>query len=180
MAKGFFIVVFEKKQDRNKIMSDYHWDCDDKHTLMLKPWHPTFNLAIEVFERVPIWVRLPNLPLQFWFESCLEVVGNSLGSFLMVDEGSSNLLHSTDAHILVEMEISKVPSEVIQHKTSKGCWVQPLDYEGVPFRCRICYQTGHVAEECAKHRKKKSTSWWKDMTPQHYTVEKQVEKLVNS
>lgn len=84
-------------------------------------------------------MRLPNFPLHFWFDSFLEVVGNSLGSFLMVDEGSSNLLHSTFAWILVEMDIIKAPSEEIHLKTLKGLWVQPLDYEGIPFRCKVFF-----------------------------------------
>lgn len=60
--------------------------------------------------------------MQFWFDSYFEVVGNSLGKFLMTDEGSLNLLHTTFAWILVEMDMSKdLPSE-IPISTSKGSW----------------------------------------------------------
>lgn len=54
--------------------------------------------------------------------------------------------------------------------------MQPLDYEGVPFRCRICYKIGHLVAQFAKKRTNKYVSWWKDVTSQHYIVEKEKEK----
>lgn len=54
MARGFFIMVFEKAQDRKKILCDYHWEWEEKFPLMLKPWHLAFNPATEVFEKVRI------------------------------------------------------------------------------------------------------------------------------
>lgn len=145
-------MVFEFVADRNKILCDFFWSWEEKFSLSLKPWHQAFNPATETFDKVPMWVRLPNLPLHFWFESCLEAFGNSLGEFLMIDEGFSNLLHSTYARMLVEMEVSKSLPEEISIKTSKGCWAQPLDYEGVPFRYRRCFQTSHIVANCAKPR----------------------------
>lgn len=93
----------------------------------------------------------------------------------MIDECSSNLLHSTYAWVLFEMDISKgLPTE-IEIKTSNGCWTQPLDYEVMPFRCRRCHQVGHLASKCSKERTQRKASWWKDTEEQHYTVMKNAE-----
>ncbi|GLJ53163.1 hypothetical protein SUGI_1133010 [Cryptomeria japonica] len=73
-AKGFFTVIFEKSQDRNKVLYDQFWSWEDKFPLMLKPWHPAFCPTTEVFDKIPIWVRLPNLPLHLWFDSYLEAI----------------------------------------------------------------------------------------------------------
>ncbi|GLJ54101.1 hypothetical protein SUGI_1158490 [Cryptomeria japonica] len=103
---------------------------------MLKPWHLTFNPESESFDRTPLWIKLPNLPMQYWFDSCFEVVGNSLGMFLMADEDSLNLLHTTFARLLVVVDVTMgLPSE-ISITSSKGSWLQSVDYEGIPFRCR--------------------------------------------
>lgn len=103
---------------------------------MLKPWHPTFNLESESFDRSPMWIKIPNLPLQYWFDSCFEAIGNSLCKFLLTDDGSLNLLHTNFAGVLVEMDTSMdLPSE-ISISTSKGSWLQSVDYEGISFRCR--------------------------------------------
>ncbi|XP_057833889.2 uncharacterized protein LOC131044554 [Cryptomeria japonica] len=159
-------------EDRNKILGGSQWCWEDNHPLMLKPWHPTFNPELESFDRAPMWIRLPNLPLQYWFDSCFEAIGNSLGKFLLIDDGSLNLLHTTFARVLVEMDTSMgLPSE-ISISTSKGVWLQSMDYEGIPFRCRRCLKTGHNVDSCAKRRVKSLASWWKDVTPQSYVMEK--------
>ena len=101
---------------------------------MLKPWHPNFHSDLEGFEMIPIWVRLPYFPLHLWFNPYLEAIGNFLGEFLMIDEGSSNLLHSTFAWVLVEINILLGLQKEIEIKTSKGFSLQDLDYEGIPFR----------------------------------------------
>ncbi|GLJ21909.1 hypothetical protein SUGI_0409690 [Cryptomeria japonica] len=106
-ARGFFMVIFDNLEDRKKIFCKSFWSWEAKHTLLLKPWYPTFKLGIESFDQIPIWVRLPNLPLQFWFESCFKVVGDSLGKILGADKGSLDYFHTAYAHILVEMDSSK-------------------------------------------------------------------------
>lgn len=104
--------------------------------LFLKPWHPSFDPSIEYFDHVPLWVRLPNLCLQYWFDFGYELLRNSLVKFLMVDERSLNVLHSTYAWILVEIDITEnIPKEIFI-KSLKNCCMQSLDYDGIPFRCR--------------------------------------------
>ncbi|GLJ19278.1 hypothetical protein SUGI_0346720 [Cryptomeria japonica] len=92
----------------------------------------------------------------------------------MIDEGSLNFLHTTFSHILVEMDVSKdLPAE-ISLKSSRGNWVQPVDFEGVPFRCRRCFKTGHLATSCGRCRIECITSLWKEEVPHFYRVEKVV------
>lgn len=62
-------------------------------------------------------------------------MGEALGDFLLVDDESFDIFHSTFARILVEMDVSKGLYVEILLKSPKGSWVQSLDYEGVPFCC---------------------------------------------
>ena len=34
---------------------------------------------------MPIWVKLPNLPFEFWSIEFFKLIGNTLGTFLEVD-----------------------------------------------------------------------------------------------
>ena len=54
-------------------------------SVLLKKWHPLFDASRERVDVVPTWVRLPSLPLSFWFEEYFEHIGNLLGSFLEAD-----------------------------------------------------------------------------------------------
>lgn len=62
-----------------------------------------------------------------------------------MDEATSDILHPTFVQILVEMDISKGLPEKICLASPRESWTQLLDYEGIPFRCRKCHLTGHVA-----------------------------------
>lgn len=113
-------------------------------------------------------------------DQLLEEVGEALGDFLMVGVESSDLPHSTYARILVDIDSSKgLPAE-IKLSTAKGFWIQPLDYEGIPFRCRRCFKTGHVVAKCdlEKVKLKKPSSWWKGDSSQHYMVFKSSSQTV--
>ncbi|GLJ11886.1 hypothetical protein SUGI_0179280 [Cryptomeria japonica] len=123
---------------------------------------------------------LPNLPLQYWFDSCFEAIGNSLGKFFMTDEGSLNLMHTTFARLFIEVDSSKDLPSKIYVLTLKGSWLQLVDYEGIPFICIRCFRIGHTVDSCDRRRVKRPTSWWKEVTPIFYTIEKEEVNLISS
>ncbi|GLJ50145.1 hypothetical protein SUGI_1066990 [Cryptomeria japonica] len=134
----------------------YEWRWEDKYMLLLKPWYQAFNLVTESFDMIPIWLRLPNLPLQFWFESFFEAIGNFL-----------------DTRILVEMDLKNSLPEKIYLQIANGIWLQLVDYEGVTFRYTRMFLTGHVGAKCVKQRMNKQATWWRESSLQHYLVEKE-------
>lgn len=90
VARGFFIVKFDTTEDRNTILrSGFSWG--EKFPLMAKPWYKDFYPSMESFNKIPLWVRLPNLPLHLWLDSVLEVVGEALRDFFLVNLASSNV-----------------------------------------------------------------------------------------
>jgi hypothetical protein len=70
------------------------------------------------------------------------------------------------SRICVEMDFTKgFPAEIIlQGKDYSRN--QKLDYENLSFRCRNCFETGHIARNCEKLPRKKRSSksqrptWW--------------------
>jgi hypothetical protein len=88
----------------------------------------------------------------------LESVGNALGDFRCVDTETSDIFHSTVARVLVEVDTSKGLPEMISLDSPRGSWSQLLDYEGIPFRCRTCHSTGHIAVCCPTTKNTKRAS----------------------
>lgn len=148
MAKVFFIAKFENAQNRKLILCNHSLAWKNYFALMVKLWHPNFSPSSEHFSKFLISVTLTYLPLHHWVDSLLEAIGNALGDFLMVGDESSNIMHSTYARILVGMYIFKGFLEMIKLDNFKGYWIQTLDYEGLPFRCRKCSKRGHLAAHC--------------------------------
>ena len=50
--------------------------------LYLNKWTPKFDPTQDVMLVVPIWVRLPHLPLQCWNSESLEIVENKLDKYI--------------------------------------------------------------------------------------------------
>ena len=51
-------------------------------------------------------------------------------------------------------------------------WTQKIDYENLCFRCRVCFETGHIARNCEKSSGKRRLprsqrpTWWKEAPPE--------------
>ncbi|GLJ53373.1 hypothetical protein SUGI_1138080 [Cryptomeria japonica] len=85
LPKGFFIVVFTKESKRNHILEKENWYLGN-HPLYIQPWTPNFNpTPLVVYEEL-VWVRLFNLPIEYWSDSSQEKIGRTLGTLLEIDE----------------------------------------------------------------------------------------------
>ncbi len=121
MAKGFFIVKFSSMEDQNVILrSGFSWE--ERFPLMAKPWFVSFDLSIESFNKIPLCLRLPNLPHHLRIKSLLEAMGNALGDFLLVDSTFCNVFQMTYAHVLVEIDVSKELPKIIKLVSPYGSW----------------------------------------------------------
>lgn len=104
---------------------------------------------------VPVWVKLPQLPLLYFNPAYLQRIGNSIGSFLRVDEKSrcrtSCMLESVlkwMCHNLLQYQIW------IDESKESGFW-QRIEYEGNNAFCTNCGLLGHVSGVCRKNIKNK-------------------------
>lgn len=59
-----------------------------------------------VVSKMPMWVKLYNLPLHFWYIKVLASIGNALGKFLKVDSERLSKDIYTFARICVEVDLS--------------------------------------------------------------------------
>ena len=72
-ANNYFLVIFSCMEDRNREFEG-GWYFFNKVGLFIKPWHMGFNLVEETPSWVPMWVRLPRLPLEFWRDDILHSI----------------------------------------------------------------------------------------------------------
>eukprot|EP00253_Pinus_taeda_P016544 PITA_16544 len=115
--------------------------------LFLNKWTPDFDASVNVPKEVPVWVRLPNLPIHCWSYQSLQKIGNRLGRFI---DKADNKGQYTCARICVEVDLEAGLPEAI--KLTVGDWhhSQKLDYKQLPFKCRIYHEHGHFQRNCPK------------------------------
>lgn len=69
---------------------------------------PDFHFHNEVLRTVPLWVRLPNLPLHCWSSSSLSILGSGLGVPICADSCTSRQLRVSFARMLVEVDVTNL------------------------------------------------------------------------
>ncbi|GLJ37894.1 hypothetical protein SUGI_0770950 [Cryptomeria japonica] len=84
MPRGFFVVIFATEEERLKVLEGGLWKMEDK-PLYLQRWHKNFYpWKIDPYNK-PMWIRLNNLPLEYWTEEVLTKIGISLGTLINID-----------------------------------------------------------------------------------------------
>lgn len=152
LTRSVNIVQFELLEDYQKIFAQgpRFWG---RAGLSITPWFPKFDANTMVVTKVPVWVRLPNLPLPFWHHLVLEDISNLLGTYVKCDSERKEQGLFTYAKICVEIDLSiGLPDRIkMIYETYK--WMQVLDYENIAFRYRSCQMTGHLQDMCPLAKK---------------------------
>jgi hypothetical protein len=154
VGKGFFVFVFESAEDRSLIFRKRPYFMGPQG-LYLNKWSPDFDPAQDVPTAVPVWVRLPHLPLHCWNPKSLQIIGNGLGKY--IDQAARKDQYSC-ARICVEVDLEEGLPEAIKLTAAGWTHVQELDYEQIPFKCRHCHGYGHFAKHCKKKLEEQTDS----------------------
>ena len=129
--------------------------------LYLNRWTPDFDPTVDLPKEVPVWVRLPNLPVHCWNYETLQVIGNGIGKFVDKADNKNNY---NCARICIEVDLEAGLPEAV--KLTVGTWThfQKVDYEHLPFKCRACQEHGHFQRNCPKlqtQEKEEAEGWQK-------------------
>jgi len=150
-AKGFFTAVFNYLEDRNKILygGPYFFNSAG---LYLKGWVEIFNPDKEDLSCAPVWIRLYSLPWEYWEEKSLQEIRNSIGKFVKIAEETKLCRYTSYARIYVYMDLKQPLPDTVSFFHEDSEWVQVIDYEHVPFRCRKCHEIGHLYRDCPQNK----------------------------
>ena len=129
--------------------------------LYLNKWTLDFDPSQNVPSVVPIWVRLPQLPLHCWNSESLEAIRNKLEKYIYRVEKKDQY---SCARICVEVDLEIGLPEEIKINVVEWSHSQEIDYEQLPFKCRFYHEYGHFARNCKKKSEEvldtdKSNQW---------------------
>jgi len=143
---GYFVVRLQSRDDFDNIVYTGPHMFYGKPTV-IKPWTSDFNFNKEVLRVVPIWVKFPNLPLNWWSDNSLSRIASVLGVPICADECTSRQLRVSFARVLVEIDVTKPLVKNISIRDAKGDTIeQVVRYEWVPHFCKKCNKVGHNCE----------------------------------
>lgn len=109
---------------------------------------------------MPVWIRLPNLPLHFWSPGSINRIASIVGKPLFLDDKSVNGEKLQFARVYVDVSArNPLPKFVsIEIEGEVGCcYDQTIEYETSLKSCTKCVDFGHTDETCEETLRIKTT-----------------------
>ncbi|XP_058766375.1 uncharacterized protein LOC131639973 [Vicia villosa] len=149
---GYFLLRFKSHDDMDAVMMKGPYTLRNI-PLIIKEWRPDYNVKEVLLRTLPIWIKLPKLPLHLWGARSLNKIGSILGVPLVTDECTAHKLRVSYAWILVEVDITrKLPDEITIKDLEGRKLKQQIEYEWRPRFCDKCQQVGHT---CGTEKQRK-------------------------
>ncbi|GAA0159737.1 hypothetical protein LIER_16445 [Lithospermum erythrorhizon] len=143
LSSGFFIFHFNSDEERDQMLTVRPWIFLQRR-MIIKSWTPDPRIEQKGEEKVPIWVKIPNLSLQFWNEEMLSKIGSYIGVPLIADSTSSTMERVAYARVYVEVEATIELPDFVPLTDDFGIeFHQKVYYDWIPPKCSHCKVFGH-------------------------------------
>ncbi|XP_056695259.1 uncharacterized protein [Spinacia oleracea] len=103
---GYFVIRFGTLNERNEVLFLGPYTIANK-PVIVKAWTSDFDFNSEILKVVPLWIQLPNFPLNCWGTDSLSRIGSALGTPLFADECTSKQSRISFARMLVEIDVTR-------------------------------------------------------------------------
>ncbi|GAV74915.1 DUF4283 domain-containing protein [Cephalotus follicularis] len=148
VENGIFIFKYESEAARDWILNNGPWDVWGVH-LALRLWERDLPPISSGFAKIPVWVKLMNIPMEYWTVKGLSRLASVLGSPLHMDPATESKQLISFARICVEMKADKEFPAVIKTRRSNGEIVEvKVEYSWRPPVCDRCKVFDHSTRAC--------------------------------
>ena len=157
--KGFFFFKFSDEQGMLSVLEESPWLMFNNMPLFLQRWRPGLTLTKNSHDKIPVWVKIYDLPLEVWSGDNLCIIASKLGIPLAFDSFTEEMClehkgRNAYARILIEMSAGKEWKKSIDVSTwdfvTNSAVIQrfEVEYAWVPSRCSHCKVYGHMDKIC--------------------------------
>ncbi|KAL8160997.1 hypothetical protein V2J09_012486 [Rumex salicifolius] len=143
LPNGYYVVKFSLDSDYVNAINGGPWSIFG-HYVVVKPWSPQFNALTDVVRTTPVWVRLHDLPVQYYVESVLEGIARTIGEVARIDKQTLLVQRGRFARVCIHLDLT---SPLMGALIVNGTRV-PLQYEGLHSICFGCGCFGHFQPGC--------------------------------
>jgi hypothetical protein len=151
LENGLYLFRFADEKLRDEVMEAKVWHIANK-PLILRKWTPGMQLLKLSLSSIPIWIKLHNLPIEFWNATCLSYVASGVGKPLCADFVTEEQQQRLGfARVLVEVDMdSNFPKEIEVVGVDGSKVVVGIEYPWLPVKCKKCKSFGHLSDACSK------------------------------
>lgn len=147
LGRGYYEFFFSSEDDMRMV-----WAMG---TVNLKPgvlrlfeWTKDFNMHKQRNTHAQVWIRLLELPQEYWMDRTLREIASAVGTPLLLDNATIKRTFGHYARILVDMDFSrKIFHEITVEREGYAFNVE-VAYEWLPDFCTHCQIIGHDVSAC--------------------------------
>ena len=111
-SKSFFTIIFHHLEEKASVEDGRPYFFNSLG-MYLRNWVEIFFLEKEYFSWAPFWIIMFSLPQEYWDESTLQEIGNTLGTFVRTDDQTRMNKYTSYARICVYMHIARALLDAI-------------------------------------------------------------------
>ncbi|XP_059070621.1 uncharacterized protein LOC131860254 [Cryptomeria japonica] len=162
MNKECLSLSFSCEEDRRNILCNGTWAIG-KYSMYIQKWYPNAGREDKFVVQVPVWIKLPRLPMEYCEEDVFAGIANAFGELIAIDPIMTSRRRLIYARICVGVGPEMNMPEEIEIESKLGKWMLNIDYESIPFACFHCKKFGHWAKKCPSNvvQSQSQTKVWK-------------------
>lgn len=142
-ASGFIVFQFRDEQAKQSVLDEGPWFFSRKY-LVLKNWHRMMKPTKEHPSKIPIWVKILDLPWELWNRECITRIASTIGRPIHVDHATAKKTKTSHARACVEIDAElDLPDDVTVTVGGERV-VLPIQYHVLPPMCTKCKVFGHA------------------------------------
>lgn len=143
LPNDFFVVTFTNMDDYEHALEGGPWMIYD-HYLLVRTWCQDFKPSTASVDHLLVWVRFPELPMEYYDVDVLEWFGNRIGKAIKNYMTTTQLSRGKFARMCIEVDLSK---PLLPYYFIKGEQYR-IEYEGLHSLCFLCGKFGHINVNC--------------------------------
>jgi hypothetical protein len=153
-GKNYYMITLHSKGDYDFVKKGGPW-IFKKHALIIKDFDKSMQPSDIKLDKVPVWVRIYNVPFEKQNEVWGRRYGDGLGETIEVDVPESELKKHEFLRVRVNLPYNKRLQTQITTGIKGKPWtvkVFKLKYERVPYYCSHRGFMGHQTDVCEKKK----------------------------
>ncbi|KAL0910886.1 hypothetical protein M5K25_018983 [Dendrobium thyrsiflorum] len=147
LGEGWYLCSFKTMEAMEEVMSGGPWFINN-HIIGLERWTVDFSSSSLNGLSSPVWIRLPNLPLQCWDEENVALIASMVGVPLLLDGHMFLWGRREFARVCVRIDLDKPLPLGVWVDGMAGRFFQKVEYERIPSLCFNCGMVGHEKDSC--------------------------------
>ncbi|KAF3784194.1 Transposon TX1 uncharacterized protein [Nymphaea thermarum] len=147
IGNGRFLVRVNSEEELRVVLSR-KWVVGGRF-LIASRWKLGTEMRLLEEESIPLWIRLPQLPVLFWSSYNFKAIAQGLGaSFVRADECTMHRDKLGFAWLCSDVPLNFKPVPKIKIEARENKISQEVIYESKVRFCRVCGTTSHYEEAC--------------------------------